>query len=412
MKPHFVAKEGSVAVKIYRESRKDGLFNYRVTWNCAGRQRQSFADERAAKEFARERARSLAALGSATLTLSGDETRAYRQAVNAAERRGLSLESAFSEWLTARDRLDGQGTLAAAVTAYLDGRRTLAVQPLVSECVVACLAAKRAAGRSERYLGDLASRLNRFADSFHCPLAGVSVPLVEAWLGGLPGLWARSRRNYRQAIAALAAFATRKGWLPKGSLDFSVLESEAEPLGEVTIFTPAELSALIAVCRPRLRPFILLGAWAGIRHAELARMTWAEVNFSPTDPTMPHGWVEVKAGQSKNARKLRARARRLVPLTAGLHAALLPLRGEPAAPIVPFTHISKQLGNLARKAGVTWANNALRHSYASYRLAAVQDAAKVAYELGNSVGMVFAHYRALVTPADAERWFGLGLSKT
>ena len=51
--------------------------------------------------------------------------------------------------------------------------------------------------------------------------------------------------------------------------------------------------------------------------------------------------------------------------------------------------------------------NGLRHSYASYRLAQCQDAAKVALEMGNSPNMIFRHYRELVMPQDATAWWNI-----
>jgi hypothetical protein len=63
----------------------------------------------------------------------------------------------------------------------------------------------------------------------------------------------------------------------------------------------------------------------------------------------------------------------------------------------------------ARKAATIaeWPHNALRHSFASYRLAATQDAPRVALELGHSGSpqLVFSHYREVVTPEDAERYW-------
>jgi hypothetical protein len=56
---------------------------------------------------------------------------------------------------------------------------------------------------------------------------------------------------------------------------------------------------------------------------------------------------------------------------------------------------------------VEWKHNALRHSFISYRLAEIQDTAKVALEAGNSPAMIFAHYRELVTPEDAAAWFAV-----
>ena len=54
-----------------------------------------------------------------------------------------------------------------------------------------------------------------------------------------------------------------------------------------------------------------------------------------------------------------------------------------------------------------WKNNGLRHSFISYRLAAVQNTAQVALEAGNSPQMIFQHYRELVRPMDAEKWFAV-----
>ena len=54
-----------------------------------------------------------------------------------------------------------------------------------------------------------------------------------------------------------------------------------------------------------------------------------------------------------------------------------------------------------------WKHNALRHSFISYRLAAIQNTAQVALEAGNSPQMIFRHYRELVRPADAEKWFAV-----
>jgi SAM-dependent methyltransferase len=63
-------------------------------------------------------------------------------------------------------------------------------------------------------------------------------------------------------------------------------------------------------------------------------------------------------------------------------------------------------GIKAEKA-IEWKANALRHSYASYRFAQTGDAGRVAGECGNSATVIHRHYRELVKPADAERWFAV-----
>ena len=70
--------------------------------------------------------------------------------------------------------------------------------------------------------------------------------------------------------------------------------------------------------------------------------------------------------------------------------------------------IKVEVGNAtASAAQVTWKSNALRHSFASYRLADVQSAAQVSLEMGNSPQMVFKHYREIVKPSAAKEWFSL-----
>jgi len=53
-----------------------------------------------------------------------------------------------------------------------------------------------------------------------------------------------------------------------------------------------------------------------------------------------------------------------------------------------------------------WPQNGLRHSFASYRLAAIHDAPRVASELGHtSPQMLYSTYRELVLPEEAERYW-------
>jgi integrase len=55
-----------------------------------------------------------------------------------------------------------------------------------------------------------------------------------------------------------------------------------------------------------------------------------------------------------------------------------------------------------------WPSNALRHSFASYHLAHFKDAAALALELGHTdAGLVFQHYREIVKPKEAEKYWNL-----
>ena len=55
-----------------------------------------------------------------------------------------------------------------------------------------------------------------------------------------------------------------------------------------------------------------------------------------------------------------------------------------------------------------WPDNALRHSFATYHLAHFKDSAALALEMGHiDSGMIFEHYRELVRPKEAERYWSI-----
>lgn len=55
-----------------------------------------------------------------------------------------------------------------------------------------------------------------------------------------------------------------------------------------------------------------------------------------------------------------------------------------------------------------WPNNALRHSFTSYHIPHFKDAKSLALETGQmNSGTTFAHYRQLVKPKEAERFWNI-----
>lgn len=60
-----------------------------------------------------------------------------------------------------------------------------------------------------------------------------------------------------------------------------------------------------------------------------------------------------------------------------------------------------------RRLIITLFNFARRRSYASYRLAMIEDVAKVSLEMGNSPQKIFSNYRKVVTKSQAAAWFAI-----
>ena len=68
-----------------------------------------------------------------------------------------------------------------------------------------------------------------------------------------------------------------------------------------------------------------------------------------------------------------------------------------------------RLDDARQAAGISdWPHNALRHSFASYNLAAFGDAPALAGEMGHgSTKMIFEHYRRLVTPEKGKAFWSI-----
>jgi integrase len=249
--------------------------------------------------------------------------------------------------------------------------------------------------RSDVYVKDIKSRLGQFAKAFAVPISTVTGAQIQEWLDNLGGA-GRTRNNYRRLLTSLFNFAIRRGYLPKDHSEMQAVEKADDGHGEIEVFSPDELQKLFAACRTEMIPYLAVAAFCGLRAAEIQRLDWSEIHL-----TGPERFVEVKASKAKTA------SRRTVPISDNC-AAWLARHVQTFGPVSSFQRSDKQLFlNLAKKAGVPWKHNGLRHSFISYRLAIIKNVHQVSLEAGNSTQMVFAHYRQLVRESEANAWFAI-----
>ena len=414
-KPKFpiTVKRGHTVVKIYRTPSR-GCEAFTVSYYLGEkRQRVTFSDLDLAKTEAETVANKLSKGEVDVLTLTSQDRLSYTRAIEALKPTGVPLEMAAMQFAEAHNLLDG-GSLVEAVRFYRKQNPDRLPQKNVPEVVAEFVEAKEVDKMSAVYVKDLKGRLGRFAANFPGRISLVTKAEIEDFLRGLKGrddagketivLSGKSRNNYRRAIGTLFNFAVVRGYLPKGMVEVEDVALAREENGEIEIFRPEELANLLETADAALIPFLAIGAFAGLRHAELQRLDWSEVRLDDS-------FIEVKASKAKTA------SRRLVPIQDNLKQWLMPLRKAGGA-ICDYANMSKQLMWLAEAvdqklkqqdatAGFVWKHNALRHSFISYRVAQVQNVAQVALEAGNSTRVVFANYRELVRPVDAVKWFGI-----
>ena len=387
----ITVRSGSVSVKIYF-AKSRGNWLYTVAYYHGGRRiRKVFADLKTAREEARAKAQMLQTGELQALTLTNKDKAAYLAALESLRSTGKRLEIATAEYADAIKTLSDSGTLGDAVRFYIRHHPKKVPQKLATDLLSEMIEAKRADGASQLYLKDLRLRLAQFTTRFNGFIGNVTGAEIDDWLRSLV-VSARTRNNLRNSIVTLFRFAKSRGYLPKDRLtEADGLAKAKERRAEIGILTPKQMSQLLEVVDFDLVPFFSIGAFAGLRHWEMLRLTWADINLE-------EGYILVAAEKAKTAQ------RRIVPIQSNLALWLAPYRQHHGR-ICACEHMSNVLRGLTKETGIDWPKNGLRHSYGSYRLAQTKNAAQVSLEMGNSPRMVFQHYREVVTDKQAQQWF-------
>lgn len=388
----IIVKAGNAIVKIYQgKSRGYNLFTV-VHYAGGQRKRETFANLSNAKRRAGEVARAMLNGRIAVLELTSADREGYVSALQLLKPLGIPLHSAVEEYVAARSHLEGE-SLLSAVKEHAARRRHV-TDKRVREIVDELLAAKERDGLSRRYLETLRSHLNRFAAAFETKIGSITSGLIEDWLA-THKIGPRARNNMRMSVVILFGFARSRGYLPKGQ------PSEAEDVpkakdrgGKIGILTPQELASLMKKATGDVRLYFALGAFTGMRSSEILKLDWSDVNSE-------RGHITVAADKAKTA------TRRLVPIQPNLMQWLAPYRGRTGRLFRGRRNSDKAIA-FAKEQGIEWPHNALRHSYATYRLAQIADSARVALEMGNSVQKLMTNYRELADEHDAKAWFAIG----
>jgi len=389
----IIVKRGSCAVKIYRDRKPTGTY-YRVAYHIGGKRfRLHHNDLEKAIAEAEAKAAQLSRGDIDAVQLTGRDRLVYGRALEAIREHALPLDAAAIEYSDARKILDG-ASLVDAARFYSRHHGSGIRRKTVATAVDEMIAAKTAKGVSQVYLADLRYRLGVFKEAFHCDVSALVPDDVAAFFQRLR-LSPRSYNNFLRTVRTFLTFAQNHGWLSKEIDLLARVEKRSETRAPVEIFTPSQLTALLKNASSELAPCFALAAFAGLRAEEILRLDWSDVERRP-------GFIEVAAHKAKTA------TRRIVPIYDNLARwlAIAPRNAERV-----WQHSKawffEAMRNAATDAKIEWKQNALRHSFISYRLADIQDVNRVALEAGTSPQMIFRHYRELATPEQARTWFSI-----
>jgi integrase len=303
-----------------------------------------------------------------------------------------------AEYLECAEALQPFGaTIRDAVKYYIPHLQAMKRSCTAAQLVEELLQVKESDGASKRYLSDLRSRLNHFSETFDGkPIAEIASTEIDEWLRSLSHketgkrLSPISRNNFRRVLIVAFNFARDRNYCTDNPAQKTAKAKAVETV--IGILTVDETARLLENAPANVVPYVAIGAFAGLRRAELERLDWAEVDLESN-------LIQIIAKNSKSAR------RRFVKIQPNLARWLQAYR-RASGSVTPSDY--RELLNSARKAAKIqdWPKNALRHNFASYNLAHFNNLGALSLELGHSnSNLVFQHYRQLVRPKEAARYW-------
>lgn len=270
---------------------------------------------------------------------------------------------------------------------------------------------------SQRRLEDQKNRLERFIQYFKPSriVATITAKEVEKWLAGLMKLEyvenddgkhirkesreavsTNTKKTYRLAVSSFFSYCLKNGYIDGAENPISKVDSfNVKNTDTPEIYTVNEARYMLSVSQAEsdIRAFLAIGLFAGLRTAEIHRLTWEKI-------VLDDRIITLDASITKTSQ------RRIVKISDNLALWLstcigLKLKGG----FVIGKNFRRRFEDWRKANNVKWIENGMRHSGASYHLAKYGNAAETAEQMGHSVAILKKHYLELVRPKEAEKYF-------
>lgn len=255
------------------------------------------------------------------------------------------------------------------------------------------LNAAKEVGTSDRHRETIKSHLTRFKDAFSGSISAIRPTELDRYLARFENR--KTRLNHRVSICALFHFAQRKGYLPAGLTAADKTERPKIVAQEPDIMSRSELETLLAACDcPLTKAFLLIGAFAGCRSAEIQRLKWGDIRENS---------IVLGPSITKTSR------RRVAEMPPNLVEYLSTFRKSDSEYVTfppALDHmLYRRVRALCKRVGLQWKPNALRHTFVSCHLELHRDPPRTAKTSGHSLAILERSYLKLVDRTTAEQWF-------
>jgi integrase len=202
------------------------------------------------------------------------------------------------------------------------------------------------------------------------------------------------RNAMLRVLRAAFNFGIKRDYLahnPIDKLDFDLLARS-----EVEILPPREAAALMSAAAESrdLLAYHALGLFAGVRPEELRRLDWSDIE-------LPERHIVIRPEVAKNHR------RRIIDIEPNLAAWLRICKSSGA--VTPLRNLRTRLRAIRARSGLDyWKQDIMRHSFASYWLAAHGDINKLTLMMGHTTtAMLWKHYHKAAKKREAEKYWSI-----
>lgn len=400
-----IVSVGNVSLKIYRQrhnrARTGWVYSIATKSSDGKRKLVQMADEGAAYAKAVEVATALAQGETETALMPRSDLNELRNARKMCG--GFPLLSAIEEWKKIREISGGQGIAAAEAWRAANGAKS--TDPVAIEhAIEAFIAAKNAAGLQGEltYGRKLKGLVKHFKER---AIQDISEAELSRFLQGLKDpVYHNDVRS--RCITFWRWCRDKKGWMPKNVMlpieQTSLMRETPKRIGIITPNVFKQCLEWVRENQPEDLAALVLAGFCGIRSDEIhgkrhdrsKRQLWSDVYLK-------------KRVMNVTVAKVNTPQWRLVPLCDAAIAWLKICN-------------RREDGLICRSCAMEWVRkgcigaridlpeNCFRHSFISYRIAALDgNKQRAATDAGTSVTKIDRHYRVPLVKSEGEAWFAI-----